>query len=118
MVSIRRQQAARQSDFHIDELAHAGLEPEISRRWARNLDNQFQVLMLFCVLVAMLLAVGVAGVMQITLAWFFVAGRFLHTAVQTQTDNVALRGKVFMINYFALSMIWLLFLARSFGWIH
>ena len=32
----------------------------------------------------------------------FVAGRVRHTLVQTLTDNVPLRGQVFMINFLAV----------------
>lgn len=117
MVSIRRQQASRRNELKVDDLAHAGREPERSRRWARNLDNQFQLPMLFYVLVAILIVQDKAGALQIALAWVFVIGRYLHTAVQTQTDNVALRGQVFIINYAALSLMWLAFFARSFGMI-
>ncbi len=117
MVSIRRQQAVRETDLEVDDLAHAGREPELSRRWARNLDNQFQLPMLYYALVAILIALQEASVAQIVLAWFFALGRIAHTIVQTRTDNVALRGQVFIVNYAALSFMWLLFLARSFGFL-
>ncbi|MEM9106038.1 MAG: MAPEG family protein [Pseudomonadota bacterium] len=115
MVSIRRQQAVRETKLEMDDLAQAGREPELSRRWARNLDNQFQVPMLYYALVAILIARQEVSVAQIVLAWIFVFGRIAHTIVQTRTDDVALRGQVFTINYAALSLMWLLFLTRSFG---
>lgn len=117
MVSIRRHQAVRRTDLEMDDLARSAGEPELSRRWARNLDNQFQVPMLYYVLVAILIAQQEAGVAQIALAWIFVLGRIAHTIVQTRTDNVTLRGQVFVINHVALSLMWLLFLARSFGFL-
>jgi hypothetical protein len=33
----------------------------------------------------------------------FVVGRLVHTAVQTLTGNVPLRGKAFMINFLAVA---------------
>ena len=38
-------------------------------------------------------------------AWVFVAGRVIHTLVQTLTDNVQLRGQVFMINFLAVAAL-------------
>lgn len=71
--------------------------------------------MLFYVLVAMLMARNEAGVAKIVPAWILVIGCIAHTIVQTQTDNVALRGRVFIITYAALSLMWLLFLSRALG---
>ncbi len=109
MVSIRRWQAVRAEDAQYSDLAWARQEPELSRRWAKNLDNQFQVPMLVYTLVALLFAVGQVTPGQIVLAWIFLAGRVLHTLVQVGGDNVQMRGIVFTINYVALSAMWLLF---------
>jgi hypothetical protein len=35
----------------------------------------------------------------------FVAGRLIHTFVQTLTDNVVLRGRVFLINFLAVVVL-------------
>ena len=112
MVSLRRWQAVRMGEIEYGDLAPAGREPERSRRWARNLDNQFQVPMLFYALVALLFATERLEPAQTALAWLFVLGRLAHTAVQVAGDDVALRGRVFAINYLALSAMWLLFLWR------
>ena len=115
MVSLRRWQAVRAGEITYAALAPAGGEPERSRRWARNLDNQFQVPMLFHALVALLYATQTLEPWQTALAWVFVAGRIAHTFVQVSGDDVALRGRVFAINYLAVSAMWLLFLARMAG---
>ena len=39
---------------------------------------------------------------DVVAAWVFVAGRVIHTLVQTLTDNVVLRGRVFVINFLAV----------------
>ena len=38
-------------------------------------------------------------------AWAFVAGRIAHALVQTLTDNVLLRGQVFLINFAAVVVL-------------
>ena len=110
MVSLRRLQAV-QAGAEPNGFAW-GREPEASRRWARNLDNQFQVPMLFYVLVALIFATGVGGLIEVGLAWLFLFGRVAHTWVQVSGDDVRLRGRVFTINYLALSAMWLVWLAR------
>ncbi len=109
MVSVKRMQATKAGSLSIDELAHNGREPEQSRRWARNLDNQFQVPMLFYALVALLFATEAVTAAQIALAWVFLLGRIVHTFVQISGDNVTLRGRVFTINFAALALMWLVF---------
>ncbi|MGH6770269.1 MAG: MAPEG family protein [Xanthobacteraceae bacterium] len=75
--------------------------PEIARI-TRNLANQFELPTVFYALVVLLVALGKATAFDVVAAWLFVAGRVVHTLVQTLTDNVPLRGQVFMINFLAV----------------
>ena len=43
--------------------------------------------------------------LDVIAAWVFVAGRVIHTLVQTLTDNVPLRGQVFLINFAAVVVL-------------
>lgn len=109
MVSIKRMQAVRDGSLQIDSLAHKGAEPEASRRWVNNLNNQFELPLLFYALIALVYATGSLHWKYLVLGFVFLIGRLLHTAVQVTGDNVGLRGKVFMINFLALACMWLLF---------
>ena len=109
MVSIKRMQASKSQDFEINDLAHKGNEPEASRRWANNLNNQFEVPLLFYVLVALLYATSSVNSAYVILGFVFLTGRILHTVVQVSADNVRLRGMVFTINFMALAIMWLMF---------
>jgi hypothetical protein len=42
-----------------------------------------------------------------SLAWIFIAGRILHSAVQILTPNVRLRGIVFTVNFLAVLGLWI-----------
>ena len=53
-------------------------------------------------LVVLLVALGKVTLVDVIAAWVFVLGRVIHTLVQTLTDNVPLRGQVFMINFLAV----------------
>ena len=81
----------------------AAVEPRISA----NLSNQFEWPLLFyaaCLILMQLQATSSA----VVLAWIFVVGRVLHSAVQILTQNVRLRGIVFTINFLAVLGMWVL----------
>ena len=73
-------------------------EPPAVARIRLNLANQFELPVFFYALVVLLVALGKVTMFDVIAAWVFVAGRVIHTLVQTLTDNVPLRGQVFMIN--------------------
>ena len=50
-------------------------------------------------------ALGHVTTVDLVAAWVFVAGRVIHTLVQTLTDNVPLRGQVFMINFLGVVVL-------------
>lgn len=87
----------------------ARIEPRISA----NLSNQFEWPVLFHVACLVLMQQGTAGRAAWILAWAFVGGRVLHSAVQIGTANVRLRGLVFMVNFLAVLGLWALVLVAS-----
>lgn len=84
-------------------------------RVAANLRNQFEAPVLFHMLVLALALSDAAVLGQLWLAWVFVAGRVLHTAVQTLTANVPARGLVFSINFVALAVMWIIMFVQTLG---
>jgi hypothetical protein len=80
-------------------------EPIEIARVSRNLSNQFELPVIFYAVVVLLIALGRVGVIDVFAAWVFVAGRVIHTLVQTLTDNVPLRGSVFVINFLAVVVL-------------
>ncbi|SDD18956.1 MAPEG family protein [Aquimonas voraii] len=84
----------------------AAIEPRLSA----NLSNQFEWPLFFHV--ACLLLPSPSD-LALVLAWAFVAGRVLHTAVQVFTVNVRLRGLVFMLNFLAVLGLWALLVAAA-----
>jgi hypothetical protein len=81
----------------------ADMEPRISA----NLSNQFEWPLFFHVACLLLLQLQ-PGTVALVLAWIFIAGRVLHSAVQILTRNVRLRGMVFTVNFLAVLGLWLL----------
>lgn len=82
----------------------ATLEPRIGA----NLRNQFEWPLLFYAACLLLLQQGVANHTAVVLAWLFVGGRILHSAVQILTGDIRLRGLVFMVNFLAALGLWML----------
>src|SRR5688500_8978743 len=81
----------------------ASVEPRISA----NLANQFEWPLFFHIACLFLLQFQVS-LAALVLAWIFVFGRVLHSAVQILTRNVRLRGIVFTINFLAVLGLWVL----------
>ncbi|NWN81790.1 MAG: MAPEG family protein [Halomonas sp.] len=79
----------------------AEFEPRISA----NLSNQFEWPLFFHV-ACLVLLFSQPGSVAVLLAWVFVLGRLLHSAVQILTESVRLRGIVFAINFLAVLGIW------------
>lgn len=86
----------------------AGVEPRISA----NLSNQFEWPLFFHVACLLLMLAG-PGQAAVVLAWVFVGGRVLHSAVQILTRNVRLRGLVFTVNFLAVLGLWACVLVQA-----
>jgi hypothetical protein len=87
----------------------AKLEPRISA----NLRNQFEWPLLFYVACLLLIQTGNTTNAAAVLAWTFIGGRLLHSAVQILTANIRLRGLVFMVNFLAVLGLWAIVLAHA-----
>jgi len=97
-LTVARARAVRRGEVEIGAFAQ-GEEPHHVARIRRNLANQFELPAIFYAVVVLLVATGRVTTIDIVAAWVFVAGRVIHTLVQTLTDNVPLRGQVFLINF-------------------
>ena len=86
----------------------ADVEPRISA----NLSNQFEWPLFFHAACLILLQFQYNKT-ALVLAWVFVAGRVLHSAVQILTRNVRLRGVVFTVNFLAVLGLWALVVALA-----
>lgn len=103
-LTIARTQAVRRGEAEQSGFAR-GEEPHAVARITRNLANQFELPVIFYALVVLLVATGHVIMVDHIAAWVFVAGRVAHTLVQCLTDNVALRGQVFVINFLGVVVL-------------
>ena len=105
VMSVRRQQAMRRGDARPEDYVLVQNEPRYAARATRNLANQFELPVLFYALGLMLLALGGATLIDVALAWIFVASRFAHAAVALSSENVKLRGLVFLVGLVAVGLL-------------
>ena len=97
-LTVARQRAVKHGGAEYAGFAR-GEEPYHVARITRNLVNQFELPVIFYAVVVLLVATKNVTTLDVIAAWVFVAGRVIHTLVQTLTDNVPLRGQVFLINF-------------------
>ncbi|MGE0212847.1 MAG: MAPEG family protein [Parvibaculaceae bacterium] len=88
--------------------------PDETRASANNFRNQFEVPVLFYVLVAFLLITTKADLVQVVLAWIFVLSRILHTVIHLGSNVVLRRGMVFFVGVLVLLVMWVWFGLRLF----
>ena len=79
----------------------------LEKRVSANLGNQFEWPLLFYIVCLLLIQLDAVDSTQVALAWVFIAGRIVHTAVHLSTSGVRLRGLVFTINFVAVLLMWL-----------
>ena len=104
-LTVARLQAVRRREVALACFVLGREEPPGIARITRNLSNQFELPVVFYAVCVLLVALGHVTGFDVATAWVFVLGRVLHTAVQTLTDDVPLRGRVFMINFLAVTAL-------------
>lgn len=101
LLTYQRMTAVRAGKAAVVDFVRSNGDPAMSARVQRNLANQFEAPMFAYFAAAVLLWAGAVGPFDVAAAWIFLAGRAVHTGVQTMTDNVALRGQVYTISFLA-----------------
>jgi len=104
-LTVARKQAVDRGEVDYSAFLLGREEPLVPARIARNLANQFELPVIFYALVILLLVLDRVTGVDVIVAWVFVAGRVAHSLVQTLTNNVPLRGQVFMINFLAVAIL-------------
>lgn len=100
-----RQQAVKQGKIEYSGFLLGREEPLEVARITRNLANQFELPVIFYAIVALLVALRAVGTIDLVAAWVFFVGRIVHSFVQTLTNDVVLRGRVFLISFIAAAVL-------------
>jgi hypothetical protein len=78
-------------------------------QFTRNFENQFQLPVLFYVLVAFALFTRKADLIFVVLSWVFVVCRIVHAYVHVTTNYVPYRFFVFAAGALVLTLMWVIF---------
>jgi hypothetical protein len=86
--------------------------PERETQIANCYHNQFQLPVLFYVLVALALFTRKADLLFVVLSWTFVLLRLAHALVHVTTNHVPTRFRWFLAGALVLLVMWIVFAAR------
>ena len=83
-------------------------EPAGSLFIRNNLENQFELPMLFYPAVLALYVTDGVSIVTVILAWLFVVSRYLHAWIHVTTNRIRHRRPAFILGYFILAVLWLM----------
>ncbi len=78
-------------------------------------ENQFEIPVLFYVLVVLAITAKKADLLFVAMEWLFVATRLAHAYVFTTSNYVPLRGKFFIVGTIILFLMWVIFAIQIFA---
>ncbi len=92
-------------------LSDASYTPR-ARQFGNCFRNQFELPMLFFVLIAFLLITRTGGVLMLTLAWIFVLTRYAHAYIHTTSNDLNWRFRAYAAGVVVLAAMWVLFAVK------
>lgn len=86
--------------------------PVRATQFANSFANQFELPVLFYVVVILSIITQLADSVFVVLAWIFVVTRVLQAYVHVTSNNVRLRGAYYGLGALVLVIIWVSFIVR------
>jgi len=105
--SVKRGET-RVRDIALGEPAWPAKPTQISN----NFDNQFQIPILFYVLVPLAWITKQADLLFVVMSWIFVLSRLAHAYVHTTSNHVATRFNCYLVGVLVLFLMWVIFAVR------
>jgi hypothetical protein len=87
--------------------------PEHATKFGNSFDNQFQLPVLFYVVVTLAVALRLADLVLVILSWVFVTTRLCHAAIHVTSNHVGRRFYAFAAGFFVLVAMWVVFAVRT-----
>lgn len=75
-------------------------------------DSQFQIPLLFYVVVILAWATKQADLIFVVMAWIFVLSRLAHAYIHTTSNHVPTRFNIFAVGVLVLLLMWIIFAVR------
>lgn len=86
--------------------------PEAALKFANNLNNQFQVPVLWYACIALLLVTQKADMAAVVLSWVFVLTRLMHSGEHVRANVVTRRFMLFLAGFACVLAMWAWFALR------
>jgi hypothetical protein len=83
--------------------------PEQAKKVSNAYHNQYELPVLFYILVAFAMITRKADLIFVTLSWVFVISRLLHAYIHTTSNRVPRRFFVYAIGLIVLTIMWVYF---------
>jgi hypothetical protein len=109
-----RVRAVRSGQVKRSEIDTKSAYSETVQKFANNYQSQFELPVLFYVVLLFALATGLVDGVLIGLAWAFSVSRLVHSIVHTGANRIATRFKVFVAGLVFLVAMWAWFGLRLF----
>jgi hypothetical protein len=109
LLGLRRRNALRSGRATPDQFRENRNEPQESIFASNSLRNQFELPVLFYVVVLCIYVTRGNTILTLVLAWLFVLLRYLHALVHVTSNDMRLRSPLFAFGYFVLGFLWLIF---------
>ncbi|WP_210490076.1 MAPEG family protein [Microvirga antarctica] len=103
----------RRGDVAIGEIAlNNGSWPTRTQQISNAYGNQFELPVLFLILVALAIITRKADLVFVVMSWIFVVTRLVHAFVHVTSNKVQQRFMVFLIGALILALMWIMFAMR------
>jgi hypothetical protein len=107
LLSVGRVRAVREGKAKVNQFRENRDEPEYSLFVRNNLENQFELPVLFHVCCLALFVTGNATLYPVLLAWLFVVSRYAHSYIHITTNRIRHRRPLFLAGFLILALMWL-----------
>ena len=112
-MAFARTGSVRRGETKIRDIALGQLAwPEQPTKVSNCFNSQFQLPLLFYVLVILAWITKQADLIFVVMAWIFVILRFAHAYIHTTSNHVPTRFKVFGAGMLVLLVMWIIFAVR------
>ena len=112
MTASARTRSLTSGEVKFKDIALGKNWPDRAAQIGNSFNNQFQLPVLFYVLVAIALPLRHAGLVFVLLSWVFVVTRFAHAGVFITSNNVKRRFYAWFAGVLVLLAMWLYFAIR------
>src|SRR5947209_4435928 len=113
ILAVPRQRMFRDREMHPQDLAVRGArEPMPVAQVAGSFQNQFEIPVLFYVLMILALYTRKADFLFVIMSWIFVLARIAQAVIHVGRNVVPMRGFAFGVSLLVLFMMWVIFIVR------